>query len=97
VPVPPGADLPVGGTTRELLQQLHERFLGENSVHMWMSVSGAIAVASSLGAASLETERDMRWSVFAFGGRRWPGCGLLCGGGSSVVVLKKRKRKKSRQ
>jgi hypothetical protein len=48
VPAPPGVDLPVGGTTRELLQPLYERSLGENPVHMWTSVSGAIGVASSL-------------------------------------------------
>jgi hypothetical protein len=70
VPASPGVDLPVGRTTRELLQPLYERSLGENPVHMWTSVGGALGVTSSLGATSLETEPDLQWSVCCLWGMK---------------------------
>jgi hypothetical protein len=54
-------DLPVGGTTRELLYLLHEMSLGENLVHLWMSVGGAVGVASSLEASCLGLGLQCHW------------------------------------
>jgi hypothetical protein len=63
---------PHWGTTLELTYMSHEKSLGENIVHLWMSVSGAISVTSSLEASLLETELGLWCWCVANDGRRWP-------------------------
>ena len=72
----------------EPLLLLHERFLGENPIHLWMSVGDVIGVASFLKASLLETGSGLAvvrrhwWVKTALGG-----CGPVGGGGSFVAVL----------
>jgi hypothetical protein len=49
-----GVIFPVGAPLLEPLRLLHEKFLGENPVHLWTSVGGVLGVASSLEVSSLE-------------------------------------------
>jgi len=39
----------------EPLHQVHERFLGENPIHLWMSIGGVFGIASFLKVSLLET------------------------------------------
>jgi len=71
VTAPSGVILPNGGAILEPLYLLHVRFLGENPVHSWTNVGGAIGVVPFLEVSLLEIGFGLRQCCVANGeGRR---------------------------
>ena len=77
---------PLGAPVEPLLL-LHERFLGENPIHLWMSVGDVIGVASFLKASLLETGSGLAAVRLLWWGAALGGGGPVGGGDSFVAVL----------